>query len=136
MDAFALATRLDLDLDNAGICLACLSFVTMPLSAGDGRKARRELVRVTPDLWAEGLSDSLGAALERARLGGDPDAEEAIREIELAGARARIVGAVVERLALEQVERARLAVERNESIWPAFGFTPWDGGASGKGADV
>lgn len=136
MDAFALATRLDLDLDNAGICLACLSFVTMPLGAGDGRKARRELVRVTPDLWAEGLSDSLGAALERARLGGDADAEEAIREIELAGARARIVGAVVERLALEQVERARLALERNESIWPAFGFTPWDGGVSGKGADV
>ena len=93
-------------------------------------------MRVTPDLWAEGLSDSLGAALERARLAGDPDAEEAIREIELAGARARIVGAVVERLALEQVERARLAVERNESIWPAFGFTPWDGGAFGKGADV
>jgi hypothetical protein len=136
MDAFALATRLDLDLDNAGICLACLSFVTLPLSAGNGRKARTELVRVTPDLWAEGLSDSLGAALERARLGGDPDAKEAIREVELAGARARIVSAVVERLALEQVERARVARERNESIWPALGFTPWDGDASGKGADV
>jgi hypothetical protein len=135
MDAFALATRLDLDLDNAGICLACLSFVTMPLGAGDGRRARRELVRITPDLWAEGLSDSLGPSLERARLNGDPDAEEALREIELSGARARIVHAIVERLALEQVERARLARERNESIWPALGFTPWDG-ASGKGADV
>jgi hypothetical protein len=135
MDAFALATRLDLDLDNAGICLACLSFVTMPLGAGDGRRARRELVRITPDLWAEGLSDSLGASLERARLDGDPDAEEALREIELSGARARVVQAMVERLAIEQVERARLARERNESIWPALGFTPWDG-ASGKGADV
>jgi hypothetical protein len=134
MDAFALATRLDLDLDNAGICLACLSFVTMPLTAGDGQKARRELVRVTPDLWAEGLSDSLGEALERARLEGDQDAEAAIREVELAGADARIVGAVIERLALEQVERTRLALQRNESIWPALGFTPWVG--DGKGADV
>ena len=136
MDAFALATRLDLDLDAAGICPACLSFVSIPLGAGNGRKARTELMRVTPDLWAEGLSDSLGEALERARLDGDQDAEEAIREVQLSGANARIVGAVIERLAHEQVERARLARERHESIWPAFGFTPVGRNASGRGGDV
>jgi hypothetical protein len=136
MDAFALATRLDLDLNSAGICLACLSFVSMPLGAGNGQKARRELIRIAPDLWAEGLQAPLRDALEQARLHGDPDADEGIHEIELNGAHARIVHAVIERLALEQVEDARRALQRNESVWPAFGFTPWDGGASGKGADV
>lgn len=136
MDAFALATRLDLDLKSAGICLACLSFVSMPLSAGDGHKARRELVRIAPDLWAEGLEASMRDALERARLSGDPDADEGIREVELNGGHARIVHAVIERLALEQTEDARRALQRMESVWPAFGFTPWDGEAPQKGADV
>jgi hypothetical protein len=136
MDAFALASRLDLDLDSAGICHACLSFVSMPLSAGKGQKARRELVRIAPDLWAEGLEPTLRDALEQARREGDPEAEKALLEIELSGAHSRIVHAVIERLAVEQTERARLAVQRNESVWPAFGFTPWTAAGSEKGADV
>jgi hypothetical protein len=136
MDTFALATRLDLDLKSAGICLACLSFVSMPLGAGNGQEARRELVRIAPDLWAEGLQRTLRDALEQARLNGDPDAEEGLREIELNGAHARVVHAVIERLALEQVDDARRALQRMESVWPALGFTPWEAGASGKGADV
>jgi hypothetical protein len=136
MDAFALATRLDLDLHSAGICLACLSFVSIPLGAGNGQEARRELVRIAPDLWAEGLQESLRDALEQARLNGDPDADEGIREIELNGARARIVHAVIERLALEQTEDARRALQRMESVWPAFGFTPWVDEAPQEGADV
>lgn len=125
MDARALATRLDLDLDATGICLACLSFVSMPLGSGNERQARREAVRIAPDLWAEGLEAPLRAALQRARDGGDADAVRALAEVEAFGAGAPIVVPVIERLAQAQCEQARAAIRRRESPWPALGFQAW-----------
>jgi hypothetical protein len=136
VNATALAARLDLDLDATGICLACLSFVSLPLDSGDERKARAEAARIAPDLWAEGLAAPLEAALERARRDGDPDAGDALREIDLAGPRARVVEAVVHRLAQELSERTRRARERNEPILPVLGFTPWREDGYTKGSDA
>ena len=53
--AKGIASQLDLDLDDIGICLACLSFVSMAIDGGDERDVRGQLTRMTPDLWAEGL---------------------------------------------------------------------------------
>ena len=136
VDAHALAGRLDIDLDTTGICLACLSFISMPLVAGNLREARQEVRRIAPDLWAEGLDAPLRAALERARAAGDPDAGEAIRELDLAGGHARIVEPVVERLAQEQCARARTAVERGRTPWPAFGLRPWKSDVYVRDGDV
>ena len=121
----ALAERLDLDLDATGICLACLSFVSMELDAGNKRKARGQARRLAPVLWAEGLEAPLRLALERARAAGDEDADEAIGDLELAGARAKVLPAVVYRLGQELSERARAARVRGEPVLPVFGFTPW-----------
>ena len=99
MDASAFAARLDLDVSSLGICHACLSFVSMALDSGDERAVRRELNRVAPDLWEEGLALPVRAALERARKRGDPDAETAIAHVERAGARSPVVKAIVRRLA-------------------------------------
>ena len=121
----ALAARLDLDLDGSGVCLACLSFVSMPLDAGDLRKASREAVRIAPDLWADGLEAPMKAALERAWGDGVPYAEEAYRQVEVSGPRARIVQAVIHRFAAELVDRTRAARNRGEPIWPVLGFKPW-----------
>ena len=125
MNAQALALRLDLDLDATGICLACLSFVSIPLGAGDLRKARSEARRIGPDLWAEGLADPLRAALRRARDGGDAEAGTALAEVEALGARARVNVPVIQRLAAEQCARTRVALERGDSPWPSLGFQPW-----------
>src|SRR5262249_38734401 len=41
-----LAARLEIDVDSSGVCLACLSFVSMPLADGDEATARRETRRL------------------------------------------------------------------------------------------
>jgi hypothetical protein len=120
-----LAARLDLDLDGSGVCLACLSFVSMPLDAGDVRTAQREARRIARDLWADGLEAPMKAALEKARREGIPYAEEASRQVEVSGPRALIVQLVIHRFAAELVERTRAARNRGESIWPVLGFKPW-----------
>jgi hypothetical protein len=119
------AARLDLDLDGSGVCLACLSFVSIPLDAGDVQTARREAVRIAPDLWADGLEAPMKAALEQARREGVPYAEEASRQVEVSGPRALVVQAVIYRFAAELVERTRAARNRGEPIWPVLGFKPW-----------
>jgi hypothetical protein len=112
MDANALAARLDLELDAIGICWACLSIVSMALDSGDERAVRREVSRMAPDLWAEGLALPAGVALERARRRGDPDAEAALADIARRGARSRVVKAIVRRLAQDLSDRARVEIER------------------------
>ena len=130
MDAHALAARLDLRLDRTPVCGACLSFVSMPLGAGKLEEARREARRISRDLWAEGLEAPLRAGLERARASGDAEADEALREVDVAGGKARIVVAVIERLAQEQHRRTRAALARGESPWPVLGFQEYRGGSS------
>ena len=116
MDDAALAARLDLDLSAIGICHACLSFVSMALDSGDERAVAREIRRMAPDLWAEGLALPARAALERARKRGDPAAEAAIADVERLGPRSVVVKAIVRRLAEDQ---RRLVQEQLAREFPA-----------------
>jgi hypothetical protein len=112
VDANAFAARLDLTLNGLRICYACLGIVAAELDAGDERAVRRELRRMSPDLWAEGLALPARAALERARRRGDPDAAAAIDEVERLGGRSRVVQAIVRRLAEELSERVHRELDR------------------------
>jgi len=68
--AVELAAQLDLDVDEVGICHACLSVVSFPLRAGDERETRRATNEFAPILWDEGLEAPVRKALERARAAG------------------------------------------------------------------
>jgi hypothetical protein len=105
--ANALAAALDIDLDDVGVCWACLSFVSTALEGGDERDVRRTSARIARDLWAEGLALPVQVALERARRRELPDAEAAIAAVERAGPRAPIVQAIVRRLAADLTRRTR-----------------------------
>ena len=102
--ADALAARLDLDLDS-GICLACLSFVSIALDAGDTAETERQIRRVTVDLWNEGLADQAFAAVRDACDRGIPDAEDAFADLERDGGRSSIARSIVRRLAAELSRR-------------------------------
>jgi hypothetical protein len=52
--AAELAARLELNVQDIPICLACLSFVALPIGSGDEREARSWARRMAADLWAEG----------------------------------------------------------------------------------
>ena|SRR2546430_6961281 len=116
--AAELAAQLDLDVDEIGICHACLSFVSMPLSAGDERKAAGAIRMITPQLWVEGLAQPVRMALRRARAAGLSGAEAALAEVEERGARSVTARAIVRRLAADLAERADGDLLR-------MGFQPW-----------
>jgi hypothetical protein len=94
-----LAAELDLDVDQVGICFACLGVVASALDYGDEREIRRNTFQMTPDLWEDGLALPARLALERARVRAVKDAERAIADIDQAGARTTIVRAIVRQLA-------------------------------------
>jgi len=106
-EARGLVSQLELELDDVGICLACLSFVSMAIDFGDGREVRRELNRMTPDLWAEGLALPARLALQRARKCGVPGADAALADIQARGGRSLVAKAIVYRLAAELSARAQ-----------------------------
>jgi hypothetical protein len=107
--ADALAATLDLDL-NTGICHACLSFVSVALDRGDRREIARELRRMTPDLWHDGLAEPAIAAVRRACELGVADAEAALAELERHGGRSVVARSIVRRLAEELSRRTRTAM--------------------------
>jgi hypothetical protein len=104
--ADALATMLDLDLDG-GICHACLSFVSFALDEGDPREISRQIRRITPDLWADGLAGPALSAVRRAYEIGVPDAEAALADLERRGGRSSVAHSIVRRLAEELSRRVR-----------------------------
>lgn len=107
--ADALATMLDLDLD-AGICHACLSFVSLALDEGDPVQIARQIRRITPDLWADGLAEPALAAVRRAYELGVPGAEAALADLEQRGGRSSVARSIVRRLAEELSRRARTEI--------------------------
>jgi hypothetical protein len=107
MNADAVAAGLDLDLDDVPICLACLSFVSMAIDKGDEREIRSWTVKMTPDLWDEGLALPARLAVARAARRGLPGAAEACDELEQRGAHSRVARAIVRRLAAQLSERAK-----------------------------
>lgn len=97
---------LDLDL-NAGICHACLSFVSFALDGGDDREIAGRLRAMTPDLWADGLAEPALAAVRRACELGVPDAQAALADLESRGGRSSAARSIVRRLAEELSRRTR-----------------------------
>ena len=106
-EAAALAAALELDVDDIGICHACLSFVSLAIDSGDERKVAGSITRMAPDLWAEGLEQPVRLALRRARERGVANAEEAIAMVDRAGARSQVARAIVRRLAADLSARAQ-----------------------------
>jgi hypothetical protein len=125
MDANALAARLDLELDSIGICLACLSIVSMALDSGDEREVKRAVNYFAPALWEEGLALPLRAALERAHKAGDGEAETAIAELAERGPRSPVVRAIVRRLGQDLGDRMQRDYNRN---FPKARVVPLDRG--------
>jgi hypothetical protein len=120
--ADALARELDVGLD-VGICLACLSFISSAIDEGDPRKVAREVRRMTPDLWDEGLAEPSRAAIRRAAARGVPEAEAALRDLELNGSGSAIARSIVHRLATELSERVHRDLRLEASAREALGRT-------------
>jgi hypothetical protein len=123
-EAKELAGLLDLNVHDMPICLACLSFVAVPIGRGDEREARSWARRMAPDLWAEGLEQPVRLALRRARNAGVPKAAEAIANVEARGPRGVVVREIVHRLARDLDEHAR-------GDFLKMGFEPWPPRESG-----
>ena len=123
-EAEALAAELELDVDDLAICHACLSFVSFAIDSGGERKVAGSITRMAPDLWAEGLSQPVQLALERAWKLGVANAEEAIAAVAKSGPRSQVARAIVRRLASDLSARAqgdlfRMGWER----WPPRGLS-------------
>ncbi len=63
----AFAAALELDVDDIGICHACLSFVSFAIDSGDSHNVACSITQIAPELWAEGLAEPVRMALRRAR---------------------------------------------------------------------
>jgi hypothetical protein len=123
-EAERLAAALDLDVDELGICHACLCIVSFAIDSGDEREIRLATNRIARDLWAEGLALPAQAALERARKRGVPGAEAAIAEVEAKGHRTRVVHAIVRCLAAELLRRGRAFGDPGSGPAPVFELPP------------
>jgi hypothetical protein len=97
--ARAVAAELELDVNDSGVCKACLCFVAFAIDNGDEKDARRQTFAFARPLWEEGLALYTRLALERARVAGVRHADEAIVDIERRGSRSPVVRAIVRRLA-------------------------------------
>ena len=115
-EARELADRLDLNVHDLPICLACLSFVSTSL--GDERKARSWARRMAPDLWAEGLEQPVRLALRQAQGSGVPRAAEALANVRARGPRGVVVQEIVLHLGRQLDEHAR-------GDFVKMGFQPW-----------
>jgi hypothetical protein len=110
--AHKIARELDIDVHDIGVCLACLSFVSFAIDAGDAREIKLWTNRMTPDLWAEGLEQPAKLALKRAGQ------YEALADLERNGGHSHVARAIVVRLAAQLAERAK-----GDPL--KMGFQPW-----------
>jgi hypothetical protein len=116
--AAELASRLDLDVNEVGICHACLSFVSFPLRDGDERETARATAEFAPILWDEGLAEPATSALERAQAAGIAHADAGLADIQARKGRSVTAKAIVRRLAADLWERSQGDLRR-------MGFMPW-----------
>jgi hypothetical protein len=96
-EADALATALDINVEDIEICHACLSFIALSIEPACEREAEG-CTRTAPDLWAEGLALAVRLALERAQQRGISDAEKGIAAVREQGPRSPVARAVARRL--------------------------------------
>lgn len=121
--ADAFAERLDVGLDT-GVCLACLGIVCMALDGGDPADIRRTVRAMSPDLWEDGLAEPALAAVQAAHGRGDPDASEALDELERRGGRSTVAQAIVLRLAEKLRRRVRAELRVEELARPRLRRSP------------
>jgi hypothetical protein len=121
--ADALASRLDLDLD-AGICHACLSFVSIPLAAGNTAEVARQVRRMTPILWQEGLAELALESVRRACERGVLDAHDALDDLERSSGKSQTARAIVRRLAAELTRRSRIEMSLETFARPRLALAP------------
>jgi hypothetical protein len=106
--AHSLAEQLDVGLE--GVCAACLSFVSIALDHGDPADVARELRRMTPDIWADGLEAHALASVRRAVELGVVDADAALADLEARGGRSVTARAIVLKLARDLSRRVHTGV--------------------------
>ena len=104
--ADALVKELELDLD-AGICHACLSFVSFAMDDGDPVEISRQVRCMTPNLWMDGLAEPGLAAVRHASDRGVPDMQAALADLERHGGQSSVARSIVRRLAEKLLERTR-----------------------------
>jgi hypothetical protein len=109
-----LAAQLDLDLDR--VCHACLCMVSFSLDSGNPHEIADALMRITPDLWDDGLDDQSLSAVARACELGVPNACDALGDLEQCGARSIVARAIVRKLAEELSARTRRALHREAAM--------------------
>lgn len=120
--ADAFADRLDLGLD--GVCCACLSFVCMAMDRGDPAQIRREVRRMSPELWMDGLAEPALAAVQAAHDRGDPDAPAALEEVKSRGDRSTVAQAIVRHLAEKLRRQVRTELRIEERARPRLPLSP------------
>ncbi len=118
------AAALDLDLARMTVCHACLSFVSMPLDAGDVEEARGWARRMTPFIWEEGLAEPALAAVRKAHAAGVPGADACLADLETRGGRSVVARAIVLRLAADLAARTRIELAVEEAARPQLGLAP------------
>lgn len=111
-----------LDLSLAGVCLACLSFVSFAVDDGDERDIVRQVRVMAPYLWEDGLDVQALAAVRAACEHGIRDGPLCLADLESRGAGSPVAREIVRRLAyllvietatqtkLEALARPRLAL--------------------------
>ena len=122
--ASAVAAELGLDLDAADVCCACLGIVSLAMDFGDDAEVARELRRMTPDLWADGLDGPALAAVRAAVGRGVPDAEVALADLEQRGGRSAVAREIVRRLAAELSREVHAAVRAHELTRERLALAP------------
>ena len=113
-----------LQLSLAGVCLACLSFVSFAVDDGDEREVSRQLRVMTPDLWADGLDVQALASVRAACERGIRDGPAALAELESLGPRSVIAREIVRRLAFELVNRTRTEMQLEARAQPRLKLAP------------
>jgi hypothetical protein len=121
--ADAFAERLDLGLDS-GVCCACLGFVCMAMDGGDPAKIQREVRRMSPELWGDGLAEPALKAVRAAHDRGDPDAQAALEELERHGGRSTVAQAIVRHLAEKLRRQVRTELRIEELARPRLRQSP------------
>lgn len=116
--AAELAAKLELDVDEVGICHACLSVVSFPLRDGDEHETRRAIAEFAPILWDEGLAEPATCALEPAVADGVPGAQAGLADVQARQGRSDTVKAIVRRLAADLWQHSQGNPLR-------MGFKPW-----------
>ncbi|HST15757.1 MAG TPA: hypothetical protein VLJ44_12995 [Gaiellaceae bacterium] len=113
-----------LDLSLAGVCLACLSFVSFPLDDGDEREVARQLRAMTPFLWEDGLDVQAFTAVRAACERGIRDGPWALTELESRGPRSVVAREIVLRLADLLVRRERADRKLRGLAFPRLAAAP------------